>query len=77
MDAYRYLKLGPEREGKEWPADQSVKPGSIIRLPLADPWPEGLAVFNKETCEWVSALWVETTDPRLVSSTTTTGEHRA
>lgn len=68
MAGFRYFKLGQEREGKQWPKERQIKPGSVVRVPAGGSWHEEDTVFNGETREWVSAPWLETTDPRSPDS---------
>lgn len=66
-DGYRYLKLSTPIFGT-WPKEVDIQPGSVIRIPMADPVPSGPSAWNEETKEWAGACWLETTDPRLVPS---------
>jgi hypothetical protein len=71
-DGYRYLKLSEPTLGT-WPDDLNIEPGSIIRLPMADPVPSGPCAWNEKTKEWVCAVWIETTDPRLTPASPVSG----
>jgi hypothetical protein len=61
----RYYRFD-HASGGTWPSDLTIQPGAVIRLPRSNSQRPG-AVFNAETCEWVSPVWIECDDPREVT----------